>query len=346
MLELRSGRREFIFGSAMEFTTDDECTGQRASRQLKVKLQEVDINVQKIISNNKRLFIFLVHQWLNRLSPSIFLLFAYSESMFELRKMTHHQRPVSTFDNRQTLEVFLSTRLKSFQEVAASTEAAQHSGSSAPSEMVILPNAVQETSLNVSELVQQFIPPPEPNPQNLMPDEVRLDVQNLMARHIVHEVLQGPAQEAINQILREGMEQRRAHRRPRPRPRPHFQQADDGEEGGDEIGRGPSRPAGRLLLSSRTSGRRGRASGSSRNRHVHFVPQLPTPDADGHYPIPNRDQSVIVDQLRQSPALNSLGIESMDKIVSEVSNLVSQRLVTSALSGEFRGTLERHILVS
>lgn len=42
-------------GEEMEFTTDDECTGQRARRQVKGKLQDVDINLQRIISKTKRL---------------------------------------------------------------------------------------------------------------------------------------------------------------------------------------------------------------------------------------------------------------------------------------------------
>lgn len=265
--------------------------------------------------------------------------------MFELRKLTHHQRPVSAYDNKETLDEFLSTRQLSFHGAATATATTQHSGPSSPAEAVIQSGSAQETSLKVSGHVQQFIPPPEPNLQNLMPDEIRTDMQNLMVRQVVHEVLQGPAQEEIDRTLRERMEQRQAHR-PRPRPHPHVQRAEDGDEGGDEMSRGPARPIGRLMDSSRTSGRRGRISGPSRNRHVHFVPQLPTPGADGLYSIPNRDQSVIVDQLRESPALNSLGNETMDEIVAEVSNLVSQRLVTSALSGEFRGVLEHHIQVS
>ena len=53
-----------------------------------------------------------------------------------------------------------------------------------------------------------------------------------------------------------------------------------------------------------------------------------------------RDQSEIMSTLRQSPALNSLDPESRNEIFAEVGNLVQQQLVSSALSGEFRGVLE------
>lgn len=69
------------------------------------------------------------------------------------------------------------------------------------------------------------------------------------------------------------------------------------------------------------------------------------PPADGNYPVPRRDQTRILEHIRQSPALNSLDQEAREEIVSEVSNLVHQQLVTSALSGEFRGVLEFHIQV-
>lgn len=265
--------------------------------------------------------------------------------MFELRKLTHHQQPVSAFNSKQTLEKCLSSRQPPSHEKPVAVTTPQHTNGdpSLPAEAATQPSAVQESSLNVSERVQLFIPSPEPNPQTLRPDEVRLEMQNLMERQIVHEVLQGPAQE-IDRALREGMEQRQARRRTRSRPHQHVPQVDDGDEGGDEMGQGSAHPVGRLLSSSRASaaGRRGR---SSRSRHVRFVPQPPTPNAEGRYPVPRRDQSVIVDRLRQSPALNSLGDEARDDIVAEVSSLVSQQLVTSALSGEFRGVLELHIQV-
>ena len=82
------------------------------------------------------------------------------------------------------------------------------------------------------------------------------------------------------------------------------------------MGQANVRPVGRLLS---RSNRRGR----SHNRHVQFAPALPVPNADGRYPVPRRDQSIIVDCLRQSPALNSLGEEARDEIVAEVSGLVS-----------------------
>ncbi len=78
---------------------------------------------------------------------------------------------------------------------------------------------------------------------------------------------------------------------------------------------------------------------------MRFRYQVPTPNPDGRYAVPPRDQSGIVQRLRQSPALNSLGVEARDEIVAEVGSLVSQQLVTTALAGEFRGVLELHIQV-
>lgn len=97
-------------------------------------------------------------------------------------------------------------------------------------------------------------------------------------------------------------------------------------------------PIGRLLAVAGQSRRQ-------RGRRVRFRPQVPTPNADGRYSVPQRNQNEIVQRLRQSPALNSLGEEARDEILAEVGNLVSQQLVTSALSGDFRGILELHVQV-
>ncbi|KAL5471081.1 hypothetical protein EMCRGX_G029157 [Ephydatia muelleri] len=51
----------------------------------------------------------------------------------------------------------------------------------------------------------------------------------------------------------------------------------------------------------------------------------------------------ILEQVRSSPALNSLGPEARDRVVAEIGGLVQQQLVSSALTGEFRGVLELHI---
>ena len=78
---------------------------------------------------------------------------------------------------------FMSVTKRSSQSPSPSPEPMAH------------PSDVQEPAGNVSDRVQQFNPPAEPTPQTLMPDEIRLDMQNLMERQIVHEVLQGPAEE-------------------------------------------------------------------------------------------------------------------------------------------------------
>ena len=64
-----------------------------------------------------------------------------------------------------------------------------------------------------------------------------------------------------------------------------------------------------------------------------------------HYRIPRRDQAQIISQLRTSPALNRMDPEQRDELISEISNLVQRRLVTTTLSGELRGVLELHIQV-
>jgi len=297
-------------------------------------------------------------------------MFIFSESMYELRKLSHQHHPVSGFNKKDSFEEFLSSR-QSSSRVNQATSDSQNSASTVTDEAkevhdlspsspnhgtlqldaqssdleaeVAQSSSAAQTSegLNVSQRVHQFNPPAEAATaaQSFMPNNIRLDMQSLLERQIVHEVLQGPAEE-IDRVLREGIDDRRARRRPRPRPRPRPQvlREQDGDDGGDEMGSGSNSHPGRLF--SRATHR-----GRSQNRRVHFAPPIPTPDASGRYPIPRRDQSVIVERLRQSPALNSLGGEARDEIVAEVSGLVSRQLVTSALAGDFRGVLELHIQV-
>ena len=194
--------------------------------------------------------------------------------------------------------------------------------------------------LDISARVQQLEPRAEGGEtpaQQLRPEWIQQDIEVLQELRLVNGILQGPVQEEIDRALRDGLEQRESRQRPRPRPRPRPPriEREDDDEGGDEMNQAP---VGRLLAP-------GGRSRRQRNRRVRFRPQIPTPNADGRYPIPRRDQSVIVERLRQSPALNSLGDEARDEIVAEVGSLVSQQLVTSALSGEFRGILELHIQV-
>lgn len=63
------------------------------------------------------------------------------------------------------------------------------------------------------------------------------------------------------------------------------------------------------------------------------------------YHVPHRDQTQIVSQLRASPALNRMDPEQRGELISEISNLVQRRLVTTTLSGDLRRVLELHIQV-
>lgn len=197
----------------------------------------------------------------------------------------------------------------------------------------------EASALNFSEQAQQLRPETEAKMQeSFRPSNITLEMQNLTEQRIVNVLLQEVGED-IERTLRENMEQQRSRQHQRPRAQ-QSRRREDGDEGGDEMSHTPAPPAGRLL-SAGAHNRRHRGS----SRRARFRPQPPTPNADGRYPIPRRDQSSIVSQLRQSSTLNSLGEEVRDEVVAEVSNLVSQQLVTSALSGEFRGILEVHIQV-
>ena len=71
--------------------------------------------------------------------------------------------------------------------------------------------------------------------------------------------------------------------------------------------------------------------------------RIPAPSPRQRYRVPQRDQSQIMRVLRDSPSLARLGREEREAILSDVGGLVQQRLVSNALSGEFRGVLEVHI---
>lgn len=243
--------------------------------------------------------------------------------MFELRKLTYQQRPVSEFDSKDTLLEHLANRLQPPQESPLQDGGNAPSGESGGDDAEV-------PAIDISVRVQQLEPGTEEMPaQHHRPEGIQQDMQILQELRVVNGILQGPVQEQIDRTLRDG--------RPIPRPRPHPPRVapEEGEEGGDEMNQPP---VGRLLAPNGRSRRQ-------RGRRVRFGPQIPTPNADGHYTVPRRNQSAIVERLRQSPALNSLGEEARDEIVAEVGNLVSQQLVTSALSGEFRGILELHIQV-
>ena len=231
--------------------------------------------------------------------------------MFELRKLKHQQRPVSEFGSKQQLEEFFGKRMPPPQlDVSA---ASQSSASSLVSD-----RAKQLTSAST-------------NSQDFMPQGVRLEVRGVFEQHRVTETLQGPLQQEMNRVLQQNIERsqgRQQGRRTRSRTM-HHNELDNASD--------------RLIAAIRTRHRhRPRVAASPRHprRHVRFVPP-----ENGRYPMPRRNQSQIVDSLIQSPALNSLDAEAREEIVSEVRNLVQQQLVTSALSGEFRGVLELNIQV-
>lgn len=231
-----------------------------------------------------------------------------SEEMFELRKLKHHQRPVSEFSSKQHLEQILLTKCKQ------------------------APNAdnAQATSLTHSR-VKEFdsraqAAQSQQNTQNLMPESIQLEIRGLFERRVVSGMLQSPVQAEIERVIQEQQQQQgRRPRRRRARPPPTQQREAAGA-------------AGRVMAAVRSGARSRGASYHRRARHAR-------PPMDGNYPMPRRNQARILDHLRQSPALNSLDQGAREEIVSEVSNLVHQQLVTSALSGEFRGVLELHIQV-
>lgn len=265
-----------------------------------------------------------------------------SEAMFELRKLSHQQHPVSAFSSKQSLENLVakhsSIKPPPHQETTEDVTTPMCAHDQQPDTA-----GAEAPSLNLSERVQRLEPHDHEVATNLTPNHIQLEMQQLAELQIVNGILQGPVQEEIDRTLREEVERRRTRRRQRVRPPPpRVPRAEDSEEGGDEMSHPSGPPVGRLLSSGRGGNFRGP---SARGRRVRFRPQPPTPNVDGRYPVPRRNQNVIVERLRQSPALNSLGDEARDEIVAEVSGLVSQQLVTSALSGEFRGVLELHIQV-
>lgn len=147
-----------------------------------------------------------------------------------------------------------------------------------------------------------------------MPDAIRLEISGLFERRRVSEVLQSPELvQGIERAVRDGAE--RHTRRPARRPRPQ-----------------PAEP-----------GTHHHVRSQSRQRVRARARPLPP---NGQYPTPSRDQTRILEQVRSSPALNSLGPEARDRVVAEIGGLVQQQLVSSALTGEFRGVLELHIQVS
>ena len=157
------------------------------------------------------------------------------------------------------------------------------------------------------------------DPQGYMPPAVRLEIRGLIERQQVSELLNSAHAGDIERVLQEGIERR--HRR-QLTPRQVHPLSDQAQPGGSRRGR--------LLEEVQRQGERALPRSQPEN---------------GQYRMPRRDQSSIVHQLQESPALNSLQPAERDRVLSEVNHLVQQHLVTSALSGEFRGVLELHIQV-
>ena len=233
-----------------------------------------------------------------------------SEEMFELRKLKHHQRPVSEFSSKQHLEQILQTKCKQ----APNTDNAQATS--------LAHSRIKEFDSRAQAAESQ-----QNHTQNLMPESIQLEIRGLFERHVVSGMLQSPVQAELERVIQEGQQQGRRPRRRHARPPPSAQHRAEG-----------AGAAGRVMAAVRSGARSRGALYHRRVRHSR-------PPMDGNYPMPRRNQARIVDHLRQSPALNSLDQGAREEIVSEVSNLVHQQLVTSALSGEFRGVLELHIQV-
>ena len=240
-----------------------------------------------------------------------------SDSVYELRKLRHQHRPVSEFTSKQALEQLLEKR-----HLAPPPSAATGPDS-------------EETQSNVEKRVKELSSISQENasaaaPQVHMPAPIRLEIRGLFERQQVTEFLNSPHARNIERTLQDGLERRnRRQQRRRARPFPS--------------NRGQGRGGSPLEV------RTGRAHGSGygrpmSRRHVSTT-QRRLPE-NGRYPVPQRDQSSIVRQLQQSPALNSLQPAERDRVLTEVGSLVQQQLVTSALSGEFRGVLELHVQVS
>lgn len=216
---------------------------------------------------------------------------------------------MSEFDNKRTLEEIFEKRCDALSVSAAP-----------PSEA-----AGEDPHSEVSKRVKQlsFISQEnaaEASPQEHMPSSVRLEIRGLVERQQVSGFLNSSHASDIERTLQEGLERRHGRQQRR---QAHPLSGD--VQGGRE----------RLL-----EGIRGRAATAGGSETPAYQ------QGNSQYQMPRRDQSSIVSQLQESPALNSLQPAERDRVLTEVNQLVEQHLVTSALSGEFRGVLELHIQVS
>ena len=244
--------------------------------------------------------------------------------MYELRKITHQQRPVSHAAAKQALENFFTEQ------------------------QVHVPGKAADPGAAASAAVAQ----------SRMPEPIRLEVRGLFQRRRVREVLQSSLVQRLEQAIVNGL-QRHTRRRRAASARPRTQsgsgtpprEAEGGEqaagaEAGAE-GRSPRRSPASPRRPQHQRQRRLTAAVAARSGIRYGA--VPSPDANGRYRHPRtggrRDQGRIMEQVRMSPTLNTLEPEARDRVVAEVGHLLQQQLVTSALTGEFRGTLELHIQV-
>ena len=159
-----------------------------------------------------------------------------------------------------------------------------------------------------------------------MPSSVRLEIRGLIERQQVSGFLNSAHARAIERTLQEGLETRHMRQQRRRVLSLPGQARQSGRE----------RLLEELQADSQSQGHAESGISTSAARQPE----------NGQYQMPQRDQSSILRQLQESPALNTLQPAERDRVLSEVDHLVQQHLVTSALSGEFRGVLELHIQVS
>lgn len=234
-----------------------------------------------------------------------------SDSVYELRKLQHQHKPVSEFGSKSALEELLERRRHAPADDSIASAAAIYTEDSANSEVN---RSVQHFSTNngVTSSTQEYMPP-----------SVRLEIRGLIEREYVSGALNSAHAGEIERSLQEGLE--RLHRNQQMRRTPTLPgRAEDGRLQDNIQGRNYHSP---------------RPGANQRN-------PPPRQPENGQYRMPQRDQSSIVRQLQESPALNSLEPSERDRVLTEVNHLVQQQLVTSALSGEFRRVLELHIRVS
>lgn len=151
------------------------------------------------------------------------------------------------------------------------------------------------------------------------PEEVLQEVRGLLEQQRVTEFLQNEIErQHLEQVLMETIE-RRQNEQQRRSQRRHVRFVNN-----ESVAAAPGPPGSTFSRNSVPSHNQGRQQ---------------------HYRMPRRDQAQIISQLRISPALNRMDPEQRDELISEISNLVQRRLVTTTLSGELRGVLELHIQV-